>query len=58
MSDPVNRPDLAGTWGGLFEAEKRRYMKDMQRRQIQTIELPYGTGINEGRRTRKPTFFH
>lgn len=59
MSDPINRPDLAAFWAGKFEVEKRKYMKSMQRRQIQNITLPYGTGVNEGRKANpRIQYFH
>lgn len=58
-SDPVNTPEKGMMWGQYFENEKRKYKKDMQRRQMQDITIPFGTGVNEGRRrTTRPYFFH
>lgn len=59
MSDPINLPDRAEYWEAKFEREKRKYMKSMQRRQIQNIVIPYGTGVNEGRRqSQQIIYFH
>lgn len=57
LSESVNMPDKAQYWNLQFEGEKMRYKKDMQRRQLQLIRLPYGTGVNEGRQGHYPPFF-
>lgn len=56
-SESVAMPERGAQWNALFEGEKRRYKKDMQRRQLQSIRIPYSSGVNEGRRGSYPPFF-
>lgn len=57
-SEAVNMPDKGIMWGQKFEIEKRKYKKDQQRRQLQNIRMPYGTGVNESRNTSGQIYFH
>lgn len=57
-SESIAKPDVGAQWSAMFEAMKRRYKKDQQRRQLQSIKIPYATGVNEGRNRRgRPYYF-
>jgi hypothetical protein len=59
-SDPVNMPDKGAQWDAMFQLAMRNYKKDQQRRQMQLVTVPFGTGVNEGSKLRRnpPFFFH
>ena len=47
-SDGIARPDKGGMWNGMYEVTLKKLRVDEQKRQLQLVRIPYGTGVNEG----------
>lgn len=51
-TDGIARPDKGQMWNQMFLEGRAELKKDYQRRQLQSVRVPFGTGVNEGNRDR------